>query len=375
MKPQISVHAKDLQSVNNMLYELTCLRRWSEVTVEGGKYTELGKQALNSMIAYFWAIEAKHEGAYVNLNQFPKLAIYRGFTKVYQCDVPEMNLDAIFELGNVSRDSFQQMIDAEIAKITSEGFRHLLAVDPSCLEASIFKAATKVATLLELEDIKNGISKRDYNLKKKQLEDNISGFSYLPGYKKILSEEYLQVFRDYSQLRNRIRWAKHPNIIKCGVLGHHFDVAVFSYLMSLEVYPSNEDLATHYFFIGIFHDFPERWTGDMPSPIKDSIPGLRQATEEFENRVMEENVYSLLPTYQQTALKAVMLEDEANVHLKKFSKKSDNYLAFIECWRELDSGSRHSYYKTVFNRDYEKKEKLPENFRLLAEVLYRNLFG
>ena len=188
------------------------------------------------------------------------------------------------------------------------------------------------------------------------------------------SEIYLEIFRDFSQLRNRIRWAKHPNIIKCSVLGHHFDVAIFSYLMSLEVKPYDEALATRYFFMGIFHDFPEKWTGDMPSPIKDSIKGLREATEEFENEVMEQNVYSHLPYYQEAALRDVMLEDKNNAQLKKFSKISDNFSAFVECWRELDAGSRHQYYVTVLEKDYKNKEKLPDNFRLLTEKLYGVLY-
>ena len=112
----------------------------------------------------------------------------------------------------------------------------------------------------------------------------------------------------------------------------------------------------------------------MPSPIKDKIKGLREATEEFENLVMEENVYSHLPGYQVKEIRKVMLEDEMNAHLKKFLKKSDNFSAFIECWREVDSGSRHRYYIQVMDKSYNDKEKLPELFRLLMEKLYGNLF-
>lgn len=368
------VYAKDLFSINNVLYELTCLRRWSEVLVEAGKYTELAKQALNSMIAYVWAMEAIHVGVHVDLTVFPKISISRAYTKSYQCDVPEINLDRIFQLGNVSKESFADMIQSQISKVTSENFRKHINFDSNSLEAKIYRGATKVATLLELEEIKNGISAKEYHKKHQQLENDIKSYCSLPGYRQMCSEIYLEIFRDFSQLRNRIRWAKHPNIIKCSVLGHHFDVAIFSYLMSLEVKPYDEALATRYFFMGIFHDFPEKWTGDMPSPIKDSIKGLREATEEFENEVMEQNVYSHLPYYQEAALRDVMLEDKNNAQLKKFSKISDNFSAFVECWRELDAGSRHQYYVTVLEKDYKNKEKLPDNFRLLTEKLYGVLY-
>lgn len=277
---------KDLASINTMLYELTCLRRWSEVTVAPGKYTELAKQGFNCMVAYFWANEAIHQGVSIDMKVFPKIAIMRAFTKTFQCDVPEANLEKIFATGKVSKQSFQQMIAQQISKITSESFHQHLHFEDS-IELRIFKASSKLCTLLELEELQNGISRKSFKQKHADLKKDVESFSDLPGFYQMTSEKYLEIFRDFSQLRNRIRWAKHPNIIKCSVLGHHFDVAVFAYLMSLEVKPFDEDLATRYFFMGIFHDFPEKWTGDMPSPIKDAIPGLREATEAFENQVME----------------------------------------------------------------------------------------
>ena len=363
MKQQIT--PMDLRSVNTMLYELTCLRRWSEVFVDPGKYTELAKQAFNSMIAYFWACEAVYEGISIDWTIFPKIAISRGFVKSYQCDIPEHNLERIFELGNVSKNDFSEKILEQIRALISEDFNDLLAFNPECIEARIYKAATKLGTIIELQEIQNGISKKEYTKKLKQLQHDFKSFSDLPGYEKMQSENYMEVFRDYSQLRNRIRWAKHPNIIKNSVLGHHFDVAVFSYLMYLEVNPT-------------YADNPSReaiaWTGDMPSPVKDSIPGLRHATEEFENEVMEENVYSLLPDYLVKNLRYVMLEDECNASYKAFSKISDYFGAYVECWRELDAGSRHSYYLDVMKRDFDKKEDLPQNFRLLTEELYGSVY-
>lgn len=363
---------KDLKAVNNMLFELLCLRRWSEVTVTNGKFTEQSKQALNCMITYFWAQEMKHAGFPVDFTKFPKLALFRGFTKTMQCDVSESSLEIIFKIGNVSKASFTEMIWADVERNTSKAFFQHIQVDPNCLEARIYRAATKVSTLLELKEIRGLIADKDYHAKKRQLDAVLNEFSDLPCYEQIMSDSYQEIFRNFSKLRNRIRWAKHPNIVQCSVLGHMFDVACFAYLMSLEVKPSDEELATQYFFMGIFHDFPECWTGDMPSPIKDALPGLRKATEEYENMVMEENVYSHLPDYMAVAIRQVMLEDETNAHFKAFLKKSDNFSAFVECWREIDAGSHHDYYENVVKTDYRKKETLPQNFRLLMEALYED---
>jgi 5'-deoxynucleotidase YfbR-like HD superfamily hydrolase len=287
-----------------------------------------------------------------------------------QCDVSESNLEIIFKLGNVSKASFTEMIWADVERNTSKDFFQHLQVDPECLEARIYRAATKVSTLLELKDIRNLIAEKDYLTKKKQLNAVLKEFSDLPCYEQIMSDPYQEIFRNFSKLRNRIRWAKHPNIVQCSVLGHMFDVACFAYLMSMEVAPYNEALATQYFFMGIFHDFPECWTGDMPSPIKDALPGLRKATEEYENMVMEENVYSHLPLHMASAIRSVMLETDENAQYKAFLKKSDNFSAYVECWREIDAGSHHSYYKNVIRDDYHKKEALPHNFRRLMEELH-----
>lgn len=368
------VSPEDLEAVNTMLYELLCLHRWSEVTVTNGSFTEQSKQGLNCMIAYMWAQEMKHAGFSVDFTKFPKIALFRGFTKTQQCDVSETSLDTIFNLGNVSKANFADMIWGVIEEHCSPQFYHHLQVDSECVEARIYRAASKVATLLEIREIRGLIANKDYTLKESQQLDVIKKFSDLPCFDTIMSDSYQEIFRNFSKLRNRIRWAKHPNLIPCSVLGHMYDVGCFSYLMSLETNPYDEELATQYFFMGVFHDLPECWTGDMPSPIKDSIPGLREATEEFENQVMDEHVYTHLPTYMTQALRAIMLEDEQNVQYKVFLKKSDNFSAYVECWRQIDAGSHHKYFQNVIRDDYKKKESFPQNFRLLTETLYNDSF-
>ena len=364
---------RDVNAVNTMLFELLCLRRWSELTVSNGRFTELAKQALNSMVAYFWAIEAKHAGYDVDLTKFPKLAIYRGFTKTVQCDIPEGNLEQILELGHFTKVDLTEMVDKTISKSprsVSALFLKFLKVNDDSLEYKIFRAATKVATLLEFKDLHGLISVQDYEKKLNELTGEVQKFRGLPGFDQIMSEDYQEIFRNFSKLRNRIRWAKHPNIVQCSVMGHLYDVACFAYLMSLVENPEDESLATTYYFMGIFHDFPEAWTGDMPSPIKDGMKGLRKATEEFENRVLNENVYNHLPDYMVNSLKNVMLEDPHNSHLKPSLKKSDVLAAYVECWREIDAGSHHSYYKEVIERDYPPKELLPSPFGFFMKHLY-----
>ena len=353
--------------VHITLYELQCLNRWSEVTK--GHHKELAKQALNCMIAYIWATEISHSGIKVDFTKFPKIALFRCFTKTVICDMIEENLDTILELNNTPKSEFIEKITSNAEENSIADFFEFLQVEPNCLEVQIYQAATKIATWIELHEIRYRIGK-DFSSKRKQIKNCLHSFSKLPCYKKIMKTRYKIIFRNFSKLRNRIRWAKHPTNIESSVLGHMFDVACYAYLMSLEEQPENQDLATKYFFMGVFHDLPECWTGDMPSPIKDSTPGLRKATEVFENKVMKKHVYSQLPKYMEDAICSVMMEDEKNVQYKVFLKKADNFSAYVECWREIDAGSNHYYYKKVIKEDFYKKDSLPMTFCELMEKMY-----
>lgn len=366
MQTIVTPHVSD--AINIMSYELQCLSRWSEVT--NGHHKELAKQALNCMITYIWATEISHHGIKVDFTKFPKIALFRSFTKTGLCDMIEENLDTILKLNKTSKTTFIEKITSNTGKESIDFFIRYLQVDPNCLEVQIYQAATKIATWIELHEIRNLIDKKDFRTKRKQLQKALHNFSVLPCYRKIMHPRYKELFRNFSKLRNRIRWAKHPTNVKSSVLGHMFDVACYAYLMSLEENPNNQELATQYFFMGVFHDLPECWTGDMPSPIKDSIPGLRKATEDFENQVMEKHVYSQLPKYMEKAIRSVMLEDKENIEYKVLLKKADNLSAYVECWREIDAGSHHYYYRNVIKGDYNKKNNLTPSFCNLMEELY-----
>jgi len=131
--------------------------------------------------------------------------------------------------------------------------------------------------------------------------------------------------------------------------------------------------ATNIFFIGAFHDFPEAWTGDMPSPIKDAIPGLRDATERYEQEMLKKKVYSVLTPYMAEAIKKVMMEEEVNREVKSFLKQADYFSADSECYRQLIAGSKDKYFLNVLNKSYIRKENLSPAFRQTLEAMYQEV--
>src|SRR5699024_6542242 len=109
-------------------------------------------------------------------------------------------------------------------------------------------------------------------------------FSDVPGVEDFSDPngELFKLLLKISKLRNQNRWAVQSYLVNCSVLGHLFDTGVFAYFIGLEQFEGNEKTATKMFHMGIFHDLAEVWTSDVPSPIKDRIPGFRPATEEYE---------------------------------------------------------------------------------------------
>ena len=214
-------------------------------------------------------------------------------------------------------------------------------------EAQMYRAASKIATFIEFDESRSKFNDVDdrqyYNILQKLLYDITEG-EYFEVYEDTAVMDFLE---QCSKLRNQKRWKVQATPIKCSILGHLYDTAVFAYIMSLEEYPENEARATDMFFKGLFHDIAEIWTTDIPSNIKDLIPGFRAATEKFEMKVVEENLYKKGPKYFSEGMKNVMLEDASNAKYKPLIKGADYMSADCECWRQFVAGSRDADFCRV----------------------------
>ncbi len=285
-----------LDSVNEMFKRLNNLRRWTNFITEG-KYDEISKQALNCSICYILANKAERGGIAIQWERFPKIAIYRAFQKAYvNYDTPEHILKEICDLGHISYEKVFGDITVEMIKeLTNETFANWVKEGCGTTEERIYKAATCIATFLELTEIQVNVN-GDYGAKYEQIIKNMTKYYDIPGFCQIseTKSSCFKLFNAISKLRNRNRWAAYSYSIDCSVLGHLFDTAVFAYLIALDK-GETEKTATKCFFMGIFHDVPETFTTDIPSPIKDKIPGFRKLTEQYEMQMMEKHVYSHVP--------------------------------------------------------------------------------
>ena len=348
---------ENLEAVNNVFKRLNNLRRWTNFINEG-KYDEISKQALNCTVCFMLAVEAEKEGCLINWERFPKIAIYRAFQKAYvNYDTPEHILQEICDLGGIQFDkAFGEVTAKTITEKTDEEFVKWLKEGCGTLEEEIYKAATKIATFLELKEIQRHMN-GDYSSKYEELLKSMRKYEGIPGFNFVSDAKngYFDVFKAISKLRNQNRWAAYSYLVDCSVLGHLFDTAVFAYLMALEKGES-ESVATKCFFMGIFHDVAEEFTHDIPSPIKDKIPGFRKLTEEYELQMMEKHIYPFVSKEVAIALREIMFESEENAKFKKLMKGADYMSAASEIWRQLKAGTRDDSFVRAFRGQVSKFE-------------------
>lgn len=366
---------KNLNASNEVFKRLNNLRRWTECITEG-KYDEISKQSLNCVIAFLLAVKSEQSGKKINWERFPKIALYRAFQKAYvNYDTPEHILKEICELGNILFEkAFKEVTFQTIVGLTDEKFAKMLSDGCGTDEEEIYKAATKIATFLELNELQphmNGEFKRKYE----EIVTSMFEYRDIPGFEEFIDIDgnYFKVFKAISRLRNQNRWAAYSYLVDCSVLGHLFDTAIFAYFMALEK-GETEEVATKCFFMGIFHDIPEAFTRDIPSPIKDKVPGFRELTEKYEMLMMEKKVYPLLPAETVVELKKVMFESEENRKFKKLMKGADYISAVSEIWRQLKAGTLDdSFFEAL--RGHVKKfnsgiaELTPSTNELLQEIV------
>ncbi len=352
----MKVDLKVLKATNDLFLRLCNLRRWTSFVSED-KYNELAKQGLNNIVTYILAVYSEKSGRTVHWERFPKIALYRAFQKAYvYFDTPEHILNEICCIGNISKSVFYDVTKEIIVENTNKEFAEFLYEGIGTDELKIYRAAIKIATYIELMENRNKIDPVEFGVKTQQISESLEEFKNMPGVSEISNPKgsIFQALEKISTLRNKNRWSVQTYLVECPVLGHLFDTAMFAYFMSLEENHEDEILASKMFFMGIFHDVAETWTTDIPSPIKDRIPSFRAATEEYERRMLIQELYNVVPKFLATKLQEAMFEDETNVEFKRLIKGADYLSADSECWRQYIAGCRDKYFLEAMNKRLEK---------------------
>ena len=140
-----------------------------------------------------------------------------------------------------------------------------------------------------------------------------------------------------SRMKNIDRWALMRNADRENVMEHSHMVAVLAHALAVirrDVMgvPASPDRCAA---AALFHDAPEIFTGDMPTPVKYHDPEMQAAYKRVEEGAIEKLV-SGLPAEMRSEYD-LLLRDEGGV--RDIVKAADKLSAYIKCVEELKTGN------------------------------------
>ncbi len=90
--------------------------------------------------------------------------------------------------------------------------------------------------------------------------------------------------------------------------------------------------------LALYHDMPEVFTGDLPTPVKYANPTLRKCYAELEEQATNQLI-DRLPDEMKDEYKNLLNITPSDKELKKLIKGADKLCALIKCMEEEKSGN------------------------------------
>ncbi|MBE6565173.1 MAG: 5'-deoxynucleotidase [Ruminococcaceae bacterium] len=134
------------------------------------------------------------------------------------------------------------------------------------------------------------------------------------------------------------RWSLMRSTSEENLAEHSSQVALIAHALALI---GNRFFGKHYSpdraaLLALFHDIPEVYTGDLPTPVKYATSDMRRHFADFEQQAVS-RLLSKVPEELQDDYSSLFSDDEPEgelVHL------ADKLCAFIKCIDEINSGNR-----------------------------------
>ena len=169
-----------------------------------------------------------------------------------------------------------------------------------------------------------------------------------------------------SRMKHINRWALMRNTDLENVQEHSHMVAVLAHALAViarDVYGKDvsPDRAAS---AALFHDAPEIFTGDMPTPVKYHDPDMITAYKRVE-RIAADKLLEGLPETMRPEYASLLAPDD---EIERFVKAADKLAAYIKCAEELKSGNEEfrsaakSTYKKLTELDMPEVSYFIENF-------------
>ncbi|MCI5689343.1 MAG: 5'-deoxynucleotidase [Clostridiales bacterium] len=118
--------------------------------------------------------------------------------------------------------------------------------------------------------------------------------------------------------------------------------------------------------VALYHDAPEIFTGDLPTPVKYASPALRSAYQTVEDDAVR-RLTAMLPATLRPAFAGLLTEDDPEV--LALVKAADKLSAHLKCLEELKAGNREFHSAAQQTLAALKACRLPELDYFLSDFL------
>lgn len=335
------------------------------------------KEALNAKIFCILLLENKDKIT-VNWDACIAYIVMRVIRKALTWDAkPEnksylkANITDYEEL--VKKYIHDSMVDS-VGKDFTEGLEKL-ASQISEEERELYLVAKNFANWVEFCHIQNTIYSDKYKRIRRMLKTEMKKVKV----NKHINRKLKKLISQISLSRNIVRWQGCGPTLNCNILCHMFESAIFGYFMAMEenkVCGYEKFVPSDVFKICLYHDDPEIWTDDIPSPCKDISfkehdGTMRPVTEQQEREALEEYYYPALPKKTREIFKQkIMLEEIKDEELHAFIKKVDYFSADYEVYWFIVSGSVNSrYYHLLLKTLADKDSRTPNTCKLVESFV------
>ncbi len=155
-----------------------------------------------------------------------------------------------------------------------------------------------------------------------------------------MQQENSHFFAQLARMSLIGRWALMRNTSSENIAEHSLQVAMVAHMMALienHLTGSNID-ASKVAVAALYHDAPEVFTGDLPTPVKYQNEHIAKEYKLLE-KMAEEKLVNMLPEEFRQDFASLIISDDMEPDIKRIVKDADTMCAYIKCMSEIKSNN------------------------------------
>lgn len=340
------------------LFEGFSIQRWTDL-IRPFDLVEMDKAAEKMVLGYIIGKYEEDRGNFVDWNWMIHASLFDLLSKIALCDIKAPVLDMLrkeyskeyLHLNEWVLKTYKPLIhDKELfSKFTiyvGQKAGQIKVPEKSRLAAKIFSAASKFATLRELQMLEMVNEPERLKLIKTELQEQIQHYLDLTGMQMLVTHQRsYDLLLKIEQLRFQVRWNQTPRVPKTSVLGHCFFVAILTLLLCRDCGVKMSDKRViNNFFTGLFHDLPEAVTRDIISPVKQATDELPNIVKKIEDEIVNKELVPLMEPFFADDLMYYTSDEFANRII------NEQGITQEVSWDDLNSVFAADKYKPVDGR-------------------------